>query len=151
MYSITFKSNFANTGGGHDFQATDLQWSRRTPMPNNSWLGRDDERWLSCRRNTNREPKNKQNKTRWMGAAYCCGLVFSLLLHVPVCLDIKDCSFEFIHFFVFLPAVYTVAYILYKYSIYRAWEKQNTCNGVKYLKYRIWVTVFCLNKILNRW
>ncbi len=46
-----------------------------TPTSNNSWLGRDDERRLTCRGNTNRETKNEQNEKSWMGAAYCVGLL----------------------------------------------------------------------------
>ncbi len=63
-----------------DSWPADSRRSRRTPTPNISGLGRDDERRLPCRGTNKQEQiktfKNEQNKTRWVGAAYCFGLVF---------------------------------------------------------------------------
>ncbi len=50
----------------------------------NSWLGWDDEWRLPSRggNTTNRKQKTfKKKKTRWMGSAYCVGLVFCHSAH----------------------------------------------------------------------
>ncbi len=61
------------------------RWSRRTPMPNYSRLGRDDERRLPCRGKNKQEPTKKTFKKRkikqwkkvpltlWLGLVFCHG------------------------------------------------------------------------------